>query len=172
MRVLHIEDSLLLSETFEAALHEFDPAVVFQWAGKGRTALELLHAENTYDIIVCDLGLPGMDGPELIQKIRETAQNTPIAVLSGITNQSTRETATQAGANICINKMDAIEAVAIALYRTAGKAIPAALQQSVPRAQKPAVYPPLKALLEYAAQGKPAPEADEPAPITLNPPSP
>jgi CheY-like chemotaxis protein len=53
-------------------------------AADGEAALELL-SENTPDVIVTDLGMPRMDGWELIAAVRADpeASGTPIAILSG-----------------------------------------------------------------------------------------
>ena len=38
---------------------------------------------NNYDLIICDLGLPGINGWEFVAKIRENDKNVPIIVLTG-----------------------------------------------------------------------------------------
>lgn len=39
--------------------------------------------KRTYDLIVTDLGMPGMDGKEVVARVKSIAPDTPIAVLSG-----------------------------------------------------------------------------------------
>ena len=48
----------------------------------GEAALTLL-AENTYDLILLDINMRGMDGFEVIQRIRGKGLSTPVMVVSG-----------------------------------------------------------------------------------------
>ena len=48
----------------------------------GEASLELL-AQNTYDLILLDINMRGMDGFEVIQKIRGDGLSTPVMVVSG-----------------------------------------------------------------------------------------
>lgn len=79
MRVLLVEDDQMLSEglreVFTSHGYELDhlPA-----AESAVTAVSLTH----YDLLVVDLGLPGMDGLELIRRIRLGKEHTPILILT------------------------------------------------------------------------------------------
>ena len=47
--------------------------------------------DNTYKLIICDLGLPGMDGWELIEKIRKRDMSIPVVVLTGWADNMDRQ---------------------------------------------------------------------------------
>lgn len=80
MRILIIEDDATIAanlyDYFEAHGHSIDAA------GDGVTGLHLA-VSQTFDVIVLDLGLPGMDGLSLARKLREEAHiETPILMLT------------------------------------------------------------------------------------------
>ena len=66
-RVLVVDDSISIVESLSKVLHvsgyETDPAY------NGREALKKLN-ENTYDIIICDIEMPGMTGLDLLRHVR------------------------------------------------------------------------------------------------------
>jgi two-component system KDP operon response regulator KdpE len=66
-------------------------------AADGESALDLLD-ETAVDILVLDLGLPGIDGLEVIRRLRAWSE-VPIVVLSVREGQSDKVTALDAGAD-------------------------------------------------------------------------
>jgi two-component system KDP operon response regulator KdpE len=88
-------------------------------AGKGREVLQVASASHP-DLIVLDLGLPDMDGIEVIRRLRETIQ-TPIVVLSVRATESDKIAALEAGADDYLTKpfhpADLLERVRAALLR-------------------------------------------------------
>lgn len=78
-------------------------------AGDARTASELV-AEANPDAMILDLGLPDMDGSELIVKIRSWS-NLPILVLSGRTELDRKLSALKSGADDYISKPFEIDEV-------------------------------------------------------------
>jgi two-component system CheB/CheR fusion protein len=82
VRILLVDDSDDVRETL-SALCEMEGAVTMQ-AGGGATALALL-AEQDFDVLVSDLGMPGMDGYELLAALRKGGRNArlPAIALSG-----------------------------------------------------------------------------------------
>jgi len=78
-------------------------------AGDAKTASELV-AEATPDAMILDLGLPDMDGGELIGKIRSWS-NVPILVLSGRTELDRKLSALKSGADDYISKPFEIDEV-------------------------------------------------------------
>ena len=66
MRVLVAEDSQKLRETIAQALRE-----------------ALIHAQTSeYDVIILDLGLPELDGMEVLRRIREKGMSTHVLILT------------------------------------------------------------------------------------------
>lgn len=78
-------------------------------AGDARTASALV-AESNPDAMILDLGLPDMDGSDLIVQIRSWS-NLPILVLSGRTELDRKLSALKAGADDYISKPFEIDEV-------------------------------------------------------------
>lgn len=79
MRILLIEDDLLLADGLARALRH--SGYVVDTADNGTTADAWLGNE-AYDLAILDLGLPGLDGTEVLQRLRARRQRTPVLVLS------------------------------------------------------------------------------------------
>ncbi|HKE48210.1 MAG TPA: response regulator, partial [Rhodanobacteraceae bacterium] len=80
MRILVIEDN----SDIAANIGDFlaDKGHVVDFAGDGVTGLHLA-VVNDFDVIVLDLGLPGMDGLEVCRKLRQEAKRqTPVLMLT------------------------------------------------------------------------------------------
>ena len=72
-------------------------------ATSGYSALELAAFEHP-DLVVLDLGLPDVDGLQVIQRIRERGDEVPIIVLSARTATQEKITALDRGANDYVTK--------------------------------------------------------------------
>lgn len=79
MRILVVEDEKDLRETIAEGLTMDGYAV--DTCGDGSKANELLYVEN-YDLAILDLNLPGMDGLEVLEKIRRENQELKVLILS------------------------------------------------------------------------------------------
>ena len=79
MRILLIEDDTLLADGLARALRH--SAYVVDIADNGLTADSWLSKES-YDLAILDLGLPGLDGSEVLSRLRARRQRTPVLVLS------------------------------------------------------------------------------------------
>jgi two-component system nitrogen regulation response regulator NtrX len=58
----------------------------------------------SFDLILCDIKMPKMDGIELLQKIMETKPDTPVIMISGHGNIETAVDAVKKGAFDYISK--------------------------------------------------------------------
>ena len=87
MNVLVVDDEKDIREGCERILTRMDFNVLM--AKKGEDALKIIDSESV-EITLLDLKMPGMDGMEVLQKIRE--KNTDILVIV-ITGFATMETA-------------------------------------------------------------------------------
>jgi len=74
-------------------------------AGNGNEALDKLNA-GTVDIMLCDVNMPEMSGPELVQKVRElpACADTKIVMVSTESSQELIDDVLAKGANGFISK--------------------------------------------------------------------
>ncbi len=79
MRVLLIEDDELLADGVTRALRYAGHIV--EWAADGRRADAWL-TDREYDVVILDLGLPGLDGSEVLKRLRGRRQDLPVLVVS------------------------------------------------------------------------------------------
>ena len=52
-------------------------------AGSGRAALETLAEDDELDLVICDISLPDVRGPELVRRLRERRPGLKVLVISG-----------------------------------------------------------------------------------------
>lgn len=79
MRVLLIEDNARLSEAIAESLGKAGYEV--DAVGEAQDALAVL-ANQAYDLIILDLGLPDMDGMEVLKALRAHKNTVPVLVLT------------------------------------------------------------------------------------------
>ena len=101
-RVLLIEDNRDLSEMLRELLLVFGHDV--RIAHTGPEGLELL-PEFSPDVVICDIGLPGIDGYAVARAIREGATPAPrLIALSGYGQESDRRKSLDAGFDLHLTK--------------------------------------------------------------------
>ncbi len=102
--MLIIEDDAgvakLLSRHFEKC------GLLTVWHGSGEDALAWIKKGDVVDIVVCDLGLPGMSGTQVVDALRsdEGTARIPIIVCSARTSVQDHAMALEAGADLFIEK--------------------------------------------------------------------
>lgn len=79
MRILLVEDDMLLGDALQAGLREAGYAV--EWLRDGVAAEAALAAEP-FGAVVLDLGLPRLSGLDLLRRLRERGDRTPVVVLT------------------------------------------------------------------------------------------
>ena len=101
MRVLLVEDDELLGSGICDALERTRYTV--EWVRDGAQALEALRGSGV-DLAVLDLGLPRMDGMEVLRRAREAGVTTPVLVLSARDTTLQRIGGLDAGADDYLTK--------------------------------------------------------------------
>lgn len=96
MRILLVEDDTLLGDGVCAGLRREDNAV--DWVKNGETALTAI-TETRYDCIILDIGLPRISGLDVLQRMREADDHTPVLILTAQDNISDRVRGLDAGAD-------------------------------------------------------------------------
>lgn len=79
MRVLLVEDDIMIGEAVHDALKDASYAV--DWVRDGSAALDAA-AAITYDVMLLDLGLPRIDGEDVLRTVRSSLNAVPILVLT------------------------------------------------------------------------------------------
>ena len=79
MRLLLVEDDELLSSGLQVALRQAQYTV--EHVDSGESALSAL-AHSDFDLLVLDLGLPGMDGIAVLKALRARGSAIPVLILS------------------------------------------------------------------------------------------
>ena len=111
-RVLLIEDNPDTNLMLATGLREEGHEVFTAFDGRGGLAAAL---ERPYDLIVCDIGLPGLDGLELIKAVRSTVNYPqPLAIaLTSYGNGEDRERGLAAGFDEYLVKPVPLEALMV-----------------------------------------------------------
>ncbi len=125
MRILLVEDDASLGEGIRTALRR--AAYTVDWLRDGTSAVTAIR-DGGIDLVLLDLGLPGLDGMEVIRQARQSGAEVPILVLSARERASDRTLGLDAGADDYLGKpFDAHEMLArvrALLRRNGGRAIP------------------------------------------------
>jgi len=120
MRILLVEDDAALRDTLCQALRQ---------AGHGVDAVENGQAADSalvagsYDLVVLDLGLPHLDGIEVLRRVRARQDSTPVLVLTARDGIDDRVQGLRLGADDYLVKpfaLPELEARVAALLRRAG----------------------------------------------------
>lgn len=125
MRILLVEDDESLGEGIRTALRR--AAFSVDWLRDGASALAAIK-DGGIDLVVLDLGLPHMDGMEVIRQARQAGVALPILVLSARERASDRTLGLDAGADDYLGKPfdthELLARVRALLRRTNGRTTP------------------------------------------------
>jgi len=79
MRVLLVEDDAMIGAALVERLE--DDAYAVDWVTDAPAALHSLDTHD-YDVVLLDLGLPGMTGAQMLARLRSTGDDTPVIVVT------------------------------------------------------------------------------------------
>jgi two-component system OmpR family response regulator len=94
VRVLMVEDDEQVAGFVRQGLMQ--KGFMVDVAGDGLEGLELA-LQNTYGVMIMDVLLPGMNGLEVLQRLRDLGISTPILILSGMSDVGDRVAGLQMG---------------------------------------------------------------------------
>jgi DNA-binding NtrC family response regulator len=69
----------------------------------GESALQMLH-EDEPEVMILDLKMPGIDGMEVLRRVKETQPEIEVIILTGHGNESDKEICMQLGAFAYLQK--------------------------------------------------------------------
>jgi len=79
MRILVVEDDPLQAEVLFHAFHK--PGYTVMHENNGKRADHLL-AVHEFDVVILDMGLPDMDGADILRRLRHRKNNVPVLILT------------------------------------------------------------------------------------------
>ena len=82
-RVLVVDDDETIRDTLYELLSE---EYLCQTAETAEKAFARLEADN-YDVVLTDISMPGLSGLELLGQVRQRFPETPVIIISGISDQ-------------------------------------------------------------------------------------
>ena len=83
MNVLLVEDHRLVADAMRMMLQDIDPATVVTSCYSTQHALSVIDAGRSFDLVLTDLFMPGIDGLGLLAGLRNRQSRTPVVVISG-----------------------------------------------------------------------------------------
>lgn len=121
MRILLVEDDVMIGEGVQTMLRA--EGYIVDWAPDGRLADAALSAEH-FDLVLLDLGLPGMDGVDVLRRLRARGKNLPVIIMTARDAVEDKIKGLDAGADDYIVKPFDVDELAArirsALRRSAG----------------------------------------------------
>ena len=113
MKILIVEDDVMLSELLEERLLRLEHERV-RVCLTGREAFEVIN-EEAFDCAFVDMGLPDMDGLELLGAIKERDHGLPVVMMSGFPTMDHAIEAMRKGASDFLTKPFTLQDVAFTL---------------------------------------------------------
>jgi signal transduction histidine kinase/CheY-like chemotaxis protein len=119
LRILIVEDSVDAAETLALLLYLRGHEV--RTAGDGPAGLNAAHAFRPH-VILCDIGLPGMSGYEVAERLRKQADftRTPLIAISGYGQEEDLQRSHEAGFDLHLTKPVEPDTLAALLYSLPG----------------------------------------------------
>jgi CheY-like chemotaxis protein len=88
-RILVVDDDPLVRETCPALLRTLGHQVAV--ASSGYEALGMLGHEAQWDVVLLDQNMPGLDGVETLQRLRQLPSRMPVILATGFADTTARE---------------------------------------------------------------------------------
>jgi len=103
IRVLIVDDHALFAEALTTLLQRNERIDVVGSATTGADAIDQALMRDA-DVVVMDVGMPGLDGFETTRRLRTIKPDTRVIVLTGLTESDLEQRAADAGASALLTK--------------------------------------------------------------------
>lgn len=102
LKVLVVEDDVVSRILLSEILKQYNLTVTF--ARNGQEALEMVNADNSFDLILMDLKMPIMNGFEATEKIRDLGFSNPIIAQTAYASIEDKSKISEGGFNGYLSK--------------------------------------------------------------------
>lgn len=117
MKILIADDHQLFIDGIRHILTRLDPGVRVTETNSAEQAIETLESDSSFDLVLIDLGLPGMDGTSIIQRMHGRGTWLPLVAISGEQDLRVIKSVLEAGALGFIPKSHGSQRMLTALER-------------------------------------------------------
>ena len=100
-RILIVDDELVIRSLLSEMLSEEGYSVAT--AEDGKRGLEYVN-EGQVDLVISDIHMPVMSGPELVVELRKINPDLPVIVMNSIPDREDGRAPSADGATVCVNK--------------------------------------------------------------------
>ena len=100
-KVLVVDDDPVVGKSFDRVLTDKGYAVIT--AGNGQEALNKL-ANEDYDVVFTDIRMPGMDGIEVAERVKQKRPWVPVVIITGYGTTANEAKAKEVGVSAFIHK--------------------------------------------------------------------
>ena len=132
MKILICDDHKIVRDGLRQILHQLGGLILIDEAQDGNEAL-LLFRKNTFDILLLDISLPGMNGLEVLKTVKTKWPSTNVLILSMMPQEQYAILALKLGASGYLTKDTASEELLLAIRKVSegGKYISNTLAESL-----------------------------------------
>ncbi len=102
-KILIVEDEKAIRNVLKNILSDEDKTFEIDEAENGKMAIDMVE-EKEYDLLLCDIKMPGVDGIEVLEHVREKHPDTAIIMISGHGDLDTAVESMKKGAYDYISK--------------------------------------------------------------------
>ncbi|MDP2799207.1 MAG: sigma-54 dependent transcriptional regulator, partial [Deltaproteobacteria bacterium] len=117
-KILVVDDELSMREFFKLMLDS--EGYQAECVQNGREAVSLIQ-KNFYDLVITDIRMPGMDGIEVLKKVKEISPETIVIMISAYATTETAVTAMKQGAYDYIPKPFNVEEIKLIIQKALEK---------------------------------------------------
>ena len=132
MNILIADDHAIVREGLKQIIKNLPAVSSIDEAQEGNEAYALIR-ENSYDMAVLDISMPGLSGLDILQKVRNAGICTRVLILSVHPEEQYAMRAFKLGASGYLSKRDAYEELSLAISKIAsgGKYVSSALAEKI-----------------------------------------
>jgi DNA-binding NarL/FixJ family response regulator len=132
MKFLLVDDHKIIREGLKQILLMHFPSSNFDESSSAENVLNMI-TTSKYDLVLCDLSMPGRSGLDVVKQAREICPGLPILILSMHPDEHYAVRALKEGAWGYINKSDGAEVLILAIKRVlqGRKFIPAEIAEQL-----------------------------------------
>lgn len=132
MKILLADDHGLFRDSMSVWLKQLNDELTFSFAESYQDVANLLHASQDYNLVMLDLGMPGMQGILSIKQLCAMAGNTPVLIVSADEDSGAIQSAIDAGAAGYVTKSSSGEMIldVVQVVISGGRCFPIEIQQS------------------------------------------